>query len=234
RMADGSLEFVGRIDDQVKIRGYRIELGEIAAVIAQDEAVRDAVVLAREDVPGERRLVAYVVPADAGSADAGSAGAGSDGVRLRARVAEQLPSYMVPAAFVELDAFPLTANGKLDKRALPAPDGRALALGGEFVAPDGPVEELVAAVWADVLGIERVGAHDNFFDLGGNSLLALRLVSQVQEAIDIDLPVRQVFDQPTVARMADQVEARLRAELSQTGDSAVNANGTMDAEETKA
>ncbi|MER7583675.1 amino acid adenylation domain-containing protein [Kitasatospora sp. NPDC097691] len=223
RMADGSLEFVGRIDDQVKIRGYRIELGEIAAVIAQDEAVRDAVVLAREDVPGERRLVAYVVPA----------GTGSDGVRLRARVAEQLPPYMVPAAFVELEAFPLTANGKLDKRALPVPDGRALALGGEFVAPDGPVEELVAAVWADVLGVERVGAHDNFFDLGGNSLLALRLVSQVQEAIDIDLPVRQVFDQPTVARMADQVEARLRAELSH-GGSAVNGNGTKDVEETNA
>ncbi|MER7583674.1 amino acid adenylation domain-containing protein [Kitasatospora sp. NPDC097691] len=200
RMADGSLEFVGRIDDQVKIRGYRIELGEIAAVLTADPAVRDAVVLAREDVPGDRRLVAYLVPADAEL----------DAAALRARVAEQLPPYMVPAAFVELDAFPLTANGKLDKRALPAPEGHSLALGGEFVAPSGPVEELVAAVWADVLGAERVGAHDNFFDLGGDSIRGVVLVGALRAA-GLDVSVRDVFEHRTVAALARSAGGRAAA-----------------------
>ncbi|HEX8431133.1 MAG TPA: amino acid adenylation domain-containing protein, partial [Longimicrobium sp.] len=163
-LPDGTLEYLGRNDHQVKIRGFRIELGEIQARLAEHEGVRDAVVLAREDAPGDRRLVAWYVAAD-----------GVEPEALRARLAAKLPEYMVPAAYVRVDRLPLTPNGKLDTRALPAPEGGAYAA-RPYEAPNGETETLLAAIWAELLGVERVGRLDNFFELGGHSLLAVTLI----------------------------------------------------------
>ena len=149
--ADGALEYLGRTDHQVKVRGVRVELGEVEAALAQHPAVREAVVAAREDNPGDRRLVAYVVAANGAAAAAGE---------LRGYLKERLPEYLVPAAFVALDALPLSPNGKIDRKALPAPSARPEDA-GSFVAPCGPVEETVARIWAEILGVERVGAQDN-------------------------------------------------------------------------
>ncbi|MFD7998260.1 amino acid adenylation domain-containing protein [Streptomyces mirabilis] len=197
RQPDGSLEFLGRIDDQVKIRGFRIELGEIETALSAHPQVRDAVVLVREDTPGDKRLVAYVTPAAATAPAPGE---------LRSHLSGQLPEYMVPAAFVILDALPLTTNGKLDKRALPAPDQDALGAAG-YVAPRTVAEERIAEVWAEVLGLERVGVEDGFFELGGHSIRAVTLVGRLR-AIGYDLAVRDVFEHRTVARIAELVTGR--------------------------
>jgi amino acid adenylation domain-containing protein/non-ribosomal peptide synthase protein (TIGR01720 family) len=198
--ADGTLEFLGRIDQQVKIRGYRIELGEIEAVLAQHPAVREVAALARRDRPDDIRLVAYVVPQ-----------AGSDAVppcptELREFVAARLPDYMVPMAVVALEAFPLTPNGKLDRKALPAP-GAALVRPEADAAPLDPVAESLAGLWAEVLGLERIGPRDNFFDVGGHSLLAFRVISRVQDEYGVTLPVAALFNAPTVAQFAPVVIA---------------------------
>ncbi|WP_200943969.1 non-ribosomal peptide synthetase, partial [Lysobacter sp. Root604] len=166
-LPDGTIEYLGRNDFQVKIRGFRIELGEVEAKLSACADVREAVVLAREDVPGDKRLVAYVVP---------SAGAEPTGVQLREALQTQLPEYMVPSAFMVLDAFPLTPNGKLDRKALPAPDGSSLVQ-REYEAPQGEIEQGLAEIWQSLLKIEQVGRHDHFFELGGHSLLAVQLVS---------------------------------------------------------
>ncbi|MDQ1026939.1 amino acid adenylation domain-containing protein [Streptomyces umbrinus] len=197
RLPDGGLEFLGRIDDQVKIRGFRIELGEIETALAAHPQVRDAVVLVREDAPGDKRLVAYVTPASDTAPVPGD---------LRSHLAGQLPEYMVPAAFVALDALPLTTNGKLDKRALPAPGQEALGTSGH-VAPRTVTEQRIAEVWADVLGLEQVGVEDGFFDLGGHSIRAVALVGRLR-AIGFDLAVRDVFEYRTVARIAELVTGR--------------------------
>ncbi|MEV0961457.1 amino acid adenylation domain-containing protein [Streptomyces sp. NPDC049910] len=197
RLADGQLEFLGRIDDQVKIRGFRIELGEIETSLAVHPDVRDAVVLVREDTPGDERLVAYVTPADEAVPAPGA---------LRSHLAGRLPEYMVPAAFVVLEALPLTTNGKLNKRALPAPGREALGPAGS-VAPRTVTEERIAAVWADVLGLEQVGVEDGFFELGGHSIRAVALVGRLR-AIGYDLAVRDVFEHRTVARIAELVTGR--------------------------
>jgi amino acid adenylation domain-containing protein len=202
---DGQLEFLGRADDQVKIRGFRVELGEIEAVLAAHPAVAAAAVTAAGDGQ-DRRLVGYVVPADP------AAGVPAADV-LRGFVRERLPEYMVPAAFVSLEALPLTANGKLDRAALPAPDGVRRDLDGRYVPPSSPAEELVAGVWAQVLGLDRVGAADNFFDLGGHSLLATRLVSRVRDVFGVEVQVAALFDHPTVAGLAAVIEAGERTEL---------------------
>jgi len=193
---DGNIEFLGRRDHQVKIRGYRIELGEIEAALARHPAVREAVVVAREDTPGDKRLVAYVVPQ--GEAPLTPAD-------LRPFLVASLPAYMLPAAFVLLDRLPLTPTCKLDRRALPAPDQTDLAVAERFVAPRTPTEELLAAIWADVLGIERVGADDNFFDLGGHSLLATRVVSRVYAALRVEAPLLALFRAATLADFATEI-----------------------------
>ncbi|HEU4562389.1 MAG TPA: amino acid adenylation domain-containing protein, partial [Longimicrobium sp.] len=196
--ADGRLEFIGRVDEQVKIRGFRIEPGEIEAVLSAHAEVREARVVVREDAPGETRLVAYVV----GQADTEA---------MRGHLRLSLPEYMVPAAFVALDRLPLTPNGKLDVKALPAP-GHELAE-NRHLAPRTPVEEVLAGIWAEVLGLERVGVEDDFFERGGHSLLAMRVLSRVRDVFGVELPVRAIFDGPTVAQTAERVEEIRRAEL---------------------
>src|SRR5246127_1846622 len=186
--ADGQLQHLGRADEQVKIRGYRIECGEIQAALAGLDGVAQAVVVAREDRPGDKRLVGYLT----GTADAAT---------VRDQLAQRLPAYMVPAAVVVLEALPLTVNGKLDTRALPAPEYTA----GEYRAPASPVEEILAGIYAQVLGLERVGADDSFFELGGDSLSAMRLIAAVNTGLDAGLSVRAVFEAPTVARLAPRI-----------------------------
>ncbi|HET7233825.1 MAG TPA: amino acid adenylation domain-containing protein, partial [Longimicrobium sp.] len=199
-LADGSIEFVGRTDFQVKIRGFRIEPGEIEARLAEHPAVRDAVVLAREDAPGDRRLVAYCV-----------AGEGWDVESLRAHLAQRLPSYMVPAAFVRLDAFPVTAGGKVDRGALPAPEGDTTA--ARYEAPEGEAEQVLADIWAEVLRVERVGRGDSFFDLGGHSLLAVQVISRVRQRLAVEVALRDLFTRPVLADFARGLEAASRTEL---------------------
>ncbi|NOK13568.1 amino acid adenylation domain-containing protein, partial [Corallococcus exercitus] len=200
--ADGALEFVGRTDHQVKVRGFRIELGEIEAVLAG--AVSEAVVLARQDVPGDRRLVAYVVAREDETVDA---------TALRRYLEDKLPEHMVPSAFVVLDAMPLTPNGKVDRKALPAPDAVRSEQGPTYVAPRTPVEETLAATWRELLGVSQVGIHDDFLELGGHSLLATQAISRIRAAFGVELPLRALFEAPTVAALAQRVEAA-RAEAS--------------------
>ncbi|RKG75429.1 amino acid adenylation domain-containing protein, partial [Corallococcus exercitus] len=193
--ADGSLEFLGRIDSQVKVRGYRIELSEVEAALRDWPALTDAAVLVREDVPGDKRLVAYVV---AGALDIPA---------LREHLRQRLPEYMVPAAFVALPVLPLSATGKLDRKALPAPDVAASARKGRFVEPADPLEEQLAAVWARELGARSVGVHDHFFeDLGGTSLTVVRVASRLHEALQRDVPVVWLFEHPTVHGLARRLE----------------------------
>ncbi|MGW7579252.1 non-ribosomal peptide synthetase, partial [Streptomyces sp. NPDC054765] len=194
RRADGLLEFAGRADDQVKIRGLRIEPGEIEAVVTSHPQVQQAAVVVREDRPGDKRIVAYVVPAE--GTDTARAG-------LREHAARILPDYMVPSAFVTLDVLPLTPNGKLDRRALPAPD---LVSTTASRRPRDPREEILCGLFAEVLGVERVGADDNFFDLGGHSLLAMRLISRVRTVLGVEPAVRDLFETPTAAGLAGRLD----------------------------
>jgi amino acid adenylation domain-containing protein len=203
---DGNIEFLGRTDHQVKIRGFRIELGEIEAALGQHPAVREAVVLAREDAARdpsaslgtEKRLVAYVV------AEREPLPTTTD---LRNFLKAKLPEYMVPAVFVLLEALPLMPNGKIDRRALPSPDRSRPELDKAFMAPRTPTEELLAEIWAQLLDLERVGIHDNFFDLGGHSLLATQVVSRMRETFQVEIPLRRLFEVPTVAGLAESIEA---------------------------
>jgi amino acid adenylation domain-containing protein/FkbM family methyltransferase len=203
-LADGNIEFVGRVDQQVKVRGFRIELGEIEAVLVQHPSVREAVVLVREGERGDKRIVAYVVSVEGQQVSTSE---------LRAHIKDKLPEHMVPSLFVMLDEMPLTVNGKVDRRALPALEAvRGAGTGEDFVAPRTPVEEVVAGIWSEVLGMEQVGAHDDFFDLGGHSLLATQVMSRIREAFQVEIALRELFEGSTVAELAQQVEAALNAE----------------------
>ena len=201
-LADGNIEFLGRVDNQVKIRGFRIELGEIEAALLQHPDVREAVVIVREDIPGDKRLVAYVVPKVEAVQEAALPTVGE----LRSFLLAKLPDYMVPGAFVFLEAMPLTPNGKIDRRALPAPDTSHRELEDKFVAPNTPTEEILAAIWAEVLGLQLVSINDNFFELGGHSLLATQIISRIREAFSIELPLRHLFEAPTIASLSHSIE----------------------------
>jgi amino acid adenylation domain-containing protein len=198
-LPDGSIEYQGRNDFQVKIRGFRIELGEIEARLAVCAGVREAVVLAREDVPGDKRLVAYLVAQDGVTLDAAA---------LRSALAEVLADYMIPSAFVTLASLPLTANGKLDRSALPAPDHSALAT-REYVAPIGATEQALAQIWQDLLGLPRVGRHDNFFALGGHSLAITQLAFNISEIFDVTINISQLYRIETLEHAARHLDMKL-------------------------
>ncbi|QPB24417.1 amino acid adenylation domain-containing protein (plasmid) [Rhizobium sp. 007] len=201
-LPDGNLEFLGRNDDQVKIRGFRIEPGEIAARLCEHERVREAVVVARQDRAGDKHLVAYVVCGpEAGSDDEDGSGLA---VALRAHLGGRLPDYMVPSAFVRLSALPLTANGKLDRKGLPAPADDAYAR-RSYEAPQGGIETALAEIWAELLGVERVGRHDHFFELGGHSLLAVQLLSRLSQAVGVELPLTRLFATPVLSDLAESI-----------------------------
>jgi amino acid adenylation domain-containing protein len=201
-LSDGTIEYLGRIDFQVKIRGFRIELGEIEAVLSQHPDVKECAVIAREaDRGDDKQLVAYLAARD---------GAELSTAELRKLLLTHVPEYMVPAAFVYLPALPLSSNGKVDRKALPAPDLSSRSAGQVHTAPRTPAEEMLAAIWEDILKLDRVGVEDNFFELGGHSLLATRVVSRIRQAFHTDLPLRDLFEEPTVAGLAKRVEDSIR------------------------
>jgi acyl carrier protein len=200
---DGTLEFLGRLDRQVKVRGFRVELEEVEAALACEPSVARAAVAA-VDGPAGGRLVAYVVPEDGRPVEASA---------LRDALRRSLPEYMVPGAIVELDALPLTANGKLDRARLPDPTQQTFALDESYVAPRDEVEEAIERVWRELLGLERVGVHDRFFEIGGHSLLAARVVSALREPLGVELPLREVFEHPTIAELAVAVRLAPKTRL---------------------
>ncbi|MDF0668421.1 MAG: amino acid adenylation domain-containing protein [Nitrospira sp.] len=200
---DGTIEFAGRSDQQVKIRGYRIELGEIEARLLEHPAVQDAIVLAREAGTGDMLMVAYVVQREKAQ----------DTTALRKFLKERLPEYMIPSATVVLTGFPLTPNGKVDRKALPMPDVTG-QLAHQYVAPRSPTEELLCGIWANVLQVAQVGVHDNFFDLGGHSLLATQVMARLRDVFRVDLPMRVLFETATVAKLAEAVESASRLDGS--------------------
>jgi len=201
-LSDANVEFLGRIDHQVKVRGFRIELGEIEAVLSQHPDIDQAIAVDRE-IAGDKRLIGYVVPK-------GEQRSSTDD--LKAFLRKKLPEYMVPSAFVFLDALPLTPNGKVDRKVLPKPDQSRAHLKEPYAAPRTPIEELLKEVWAEVLRLEQVGIHDNFFELGGHSLLATQVVSRIRQALQVELPLRDLFANPTVAGIAERIEESRREE----------------------
>jgi acyl carrier protein len=219
---DGTLEYLGRNDRQVKIRGHRIELGEIETQLMRHAQVREAVVLVREDTPGEKRLVGYVVEQASNSNGVGGRKVESAPAaeHLRSYLKARLPEYMVPVALVALEKLPLTVNGKLDWRALPAPDREAYAQ-GQYEPPLGEMENFVAGLWQQILGASQVGRHDDFFDLGGHSLLAMQVAVRIRAALSIAIPVTWLFQFPTVqqfsARVDEVRQGRLLRKLEEGG-----------------
>ncbi|AFZ28126.1 amino acid adenylation enzyme/thioester reductase family protein [Cylindrospermum stagnale PCC 7417] len=201
-LPDGNIEFLGRIDHQVKIRGFRIELGEIEAALTQHPDVREAVVIVREDIPGDKRLVAYLVENPQSSVLSEQKLI----PLLRSFLQAKLPVYMIPDRFVMLDALPLTPNGKVDRSSLPVPDATRPDQAENFVAPSSPTEKILAAIWSEVLGLQQVGINDNFFELGGHSLLATSVVSRIEQAFSIQLPLDYLFTTPTIASVSQYIE----------------------------
>ena len=204
-LPDGHIEFLGRIDNQVKIRGFRIELGEIEAVLNTHPQIQQAVVVATGDISENQRLVAYVAPSDQSPGNQ----------QLQEFLKQKLPEYMVPSTFVALDTLPLTPNGKVDRRSLPAAGLARPELEKPLVKPRSPIEEVLAAIWLDVLQVE-IGIYDNFFELGGHSLLATQVVSRVRQAFSIDLPLRSLFESPTIAQLSALVELAIQGEDNQS------------------
>ena len=207
-LPDGNIEFLGRIDHQVKIRGFRIELGEIEAAISQHPAVKETAVIAREDIPSHKSLAAYIVSFQPLTSN-----------DLRNFLKEKLPDYMIPAAFIMLDALPLTPNGKIDSCALPAPDASTLSRETPFIPPRTPTEKTLAAIWAEVLGVQQIGINDNFFTLGGHSLIATQIISRLREAFKIELPLHHLFEAPTIATLSKAIETARSAGTHKQSDS---------------
>ena len=202
-LPESDIEFLGRIDHQVKIRGHRIELGEIKSIIRLHPAVQESVVVVREDALGDKRLTAYVRPASSFSALVSE---------LRSILKERLPTYMVPSAFVFLDAFPVTPNGKLDRTALPPPDARSseseeLEL---YVPPHTPTEKVLVDIWCEFLRLKQVGVRDNFFELGGHSLMVVRIIDKINQALSVSLGVFELFQNPTVEKLARIIVTRVQ------------------------
>jgi acyl carrier protein len=197
-LSDGNIEFLGRMDQQVKVRGFRIELGEIEIALAQSPLVDSCAVLAREDLPGDKRLVAYVVPARGSEVNPGD---------LRSFLRESLPEYMVPSNFVALESLPLTPNGKVDRKALPPPRRRRAELRDDLMPPRNRIEQVLVTIWSQILGIDKLALDDNFFEVGGHSLLATQLVSRLRDAFQVELPLRTIFEAPTIAELAPRVGA---------------------------
>jgi len=210
RRGDGTLEFLGRIDHQVKVRGHRIELGEIEERLREHPSVREAVVVAREDVPGDQRLVAYFVPRSGAGASAGSA----DAAALRAHLGVKLPDFMVPSHFVSLAALPLTPNGKVDRKALPPPESAPAPADRAYSVPESELEQTLAKIWQESLNVPRVGLEDNFFDLGGHSLLVVQVLSKLREATGRQIPITDVFRYPTVRSLARALGGESSAQSS--------------------
>jgi acyl carrier protein len=209
-LPNGTLEVLRRRDSQVKIRGYRIEIGEIEASLAQHSGVSRCAVVVREDRRGDRQIVAYWIAQGKTKATTST---------LRQHLLRSLPEYMVPSFFVRLDSLPLTPNGKLDRKALPAPDACRPDLDAAYVPPRSPIEEALASIWCEVLGVSDVGVHDNFFELGGHSLLATRVVSRLTNVFEFEIPLRSIFEYPTIEALAiaivqSQDEIRNPAELA--------------------
>jgi acyl carrier protein len=217
-LADGNIQFAGRIDDQVKVRGFRVEPGEIETLLCRHPDVLECVISVCEDATGEKRLVAYIVT---------SAGQHLTSGQLRDYLKEKLPEYMIPSAFVLLDSLPLTASGKVDRRGLPAPDGSRPELAEAYVAPRNVTEKLLTTIWVEVLKLEKVGIYDDFFELGGHSLLATRVVSRIREVFRIELPLRALFEKPTVAGLSKHIEA-----IRCAGDERTIQEGAEETEET--
>jgi acyl carrier protein len=223
RSPSGVIEFLGRADNQVKLRGFRIELGEIENALASHPSVSEAVVIARESAPGEKRLVAYLT----GVRGRRPAAAGD----LRAHLKERLPDYMLPTAYVAINSLPLTANGKVDRRALPAPE-QVTDSAQRYVAPSTPVEEVLCGIWAEILGLERVGVEDNFFELGGHSLLITQVVSRVRKVFRIELAIRKLFDATTITQLSQIIiENETRAGQADKIARTLNTIRSMPAEE---
>ncbi|MEQ8755470.1 MAG: condensation domain-containing protein, partial [Coleofasciculus sp. G1-WW12-02] len=205
-LPNGTIEYIERIDHQVKLRGFRIELGEIETVLRQHRAVEQAVVMLREDEPGNQRLVAYLVAQSSQDELA---------QQLRRFVGERLPSYMIPSVLVTLEALPLTPNGKVDRKALPVPETTKASTQEAFVLPRHPVEEVLARIWCQLLGVEAVGIDHNFFELGGHSLLATQVISRIEKAFGVELPVRCLFESPTLAELAASVQKLMQSQSEQ-------------------
>ena len=208
-LPDGGIEFLGRKDHQVKIRGFRVEPSEVESVLRNHPAVAQAVVLVREDEPGDKRLVAYL------TSDQQHAPGFND---LRSFMIERLPDYMVPTAFVLLDAFPLNTNGKVDRAKLPAPDQTGQAADEEWVAPESPLEKKLAEIWSEILNVEHIGIYDNFFALGGHSIMAIRVINRINQTFSVNLSVRNVFEDPTIAGLTLLIEEALIEELEREPD----------------
>jgi acyl-coenzyme A synthetase/AMP-(fatty) acid ligase/acyl carrier protein len=215
-LPDGTIDYLGRADHQVKVRGHRVEPGEIEATLMKHASLQAAAVVLREFNEQDNRLVAYIVPVtDRDLAD-------DDLERtLREHLKRRLPEYMVPAAFVQLEALPLTPNGKIDRRALPAPDMGSPKFAADFVAARTPAEELIASIWSQVLGIERVSVFDNFFELGGHSLLATRLLAQLAQAFQVSVQLRTLFEAPTVAELAEAIELLVIEDIEVTTEATI-------------
>jgi len=199
-LSDGTIEFLGRLDQQVKIRGFRIEPGEIEAILNQHAEVQEAAVVAREDIPSDIRLVAYIVPEPRQT----------PGVSLlRSYLQQRLPDYMIPSVFVFLEALPLTSNNKLDRQALPPPDGVVAASGTMSITPRNATEETLATIWTQVIGLKQVGIFDNFFEVGGHSLLATQVIARIRSAFQVELPLRTLFEEPTIAQLGTAILRKL-------------------------